>query len=103
MRKAFSIQRKRSGKGGRKRPGGRIRECKPLLTPEGMLFRDLSFAYAPTGFTWWDRFVLNKKHKKALRLARKEGLSLLAASERVAFDLHRYYRVDPDAIQIQGL
>ncbi|MCR4564838.1 MAG: hypothetical protein K5651_01970 [Bacteroidales bacterium] len=78
----------------------RIRRCQPRRTPEGMLFRDLAFAYAPLGYNWLERFILNNKHKKALKRARKEGLAILAADERVAFDLHRYYRVPEESIKI---
>lgn len=67
-----------------------------------MLFRNLEFAYVPIGYNWLERFILNKKHKKALKQARKKGLIILAANERVAFDLHRYYRVPEDSIQVVG-
>ena len=78
----------------------RIRRCQPRRTPEGMLFRDLAFAYAPAGYNWLERFILNHKHKNALKQARKEGLAILAANECVAFDLHRYYRVPQDSIRV---
>lgn len=80
----------------------KIRRCQPQRTPEGILFRDLSFAYAPVGYNWLERFVLNNKHKKSLKRARKEGLPILAANERVAFDLHRYYRVPQESIRLIG-
>ena len=80
----------------------RIRQCQPRRTPEGMLFSNLAFAYAPVGYNWLERFILNHKHKNALRRARKEGLAILAANERVAFDLHRYYRVPEESIRLIG-
>lgn len=80
----------------------KIRRCQPQRTPDGMLFRNLEFAYVPVGYNWLERFILNKKHKKALKLAHKRGLPILAASERVAFDLHRYYRVPEESIQVVG-
>ncbi|MCR4565546.1 MAG: hypothetical protein K5651_05595 [Bacteroidales bacterium] len=81
----------------------KIRRCQPQRKPEGLLFRNLEFAYVPVGYNWLERFVLNNKHKKALKLARKRGLVILAANEKVAFDLHHYYRVDPAAIRIVRL
>lgn len=80
----------------------RIRRCQPRQTPDGILFCNLEFAYVPVGFNWLERFILNKKHKKALKKARKKGLALLAANERVAFDLHRYYRVPTESIRVVG-
>lgn len=76
----------------------KIRRCKPQRRPEGVLFRNLEFAYVPVGYNWLERFILNNQHKRALRMARKRGLVILAANETVAFDLHRYYRVEPRAI-----
>ena len=80
----------------------KIRRCQPRQTPDGILFRNLEFAYVPVGFNWLERFILNKKHKKALKKARKKGLAILAANERVAFDLHRYYRVPTESIRVVG-
>ena len=80
---------------------GRIRSNKPLLCGGSVLFRNLEFAYAPAGYNWWERFVLNNQHKKALKLIRKKGLAVIAANEKVAFDLHRYYRVAEGAIQLR--
>ena len=78
----------------------KIRRFQPQYCPEGILFRNLEFAYVPVGYNWLERFILNNKHKKALKQARKKGLAILAANERVAFDLHRYYRVPEDSIQV---
>ena len=80
----------------------RIRSCQPQQTPDGVLFRNLEFVYAPVGYSWLERFILNKKHKRALKQARKKGLAILAANARVAFDLHRYYRVPEESVKILG-
>jgi len=79
-----------------------IRCCQPQQTSDGILFRNLEFVYVPVGYSWLDRFILNHLHKKAIKLARKKSLAILAANERVAFDLHRYYRVPDDSIQVVG-
>ena len=79
-----------------------IRCCQPQQTPDGILFRNLEFVYVPVGYSWLDRFILNHLHKRAIKKARKKGLVILAANERVAFDLHRYYRVPEDSIQVVG-
>lgn len=67
-----------------------------------MLFRNLEFAYVPVGYNWLERFILNTQHKKALKRACRKGLPLLAANERVAFDLHRYYRVPEERVKVIG-
>ena len=78
----------------------KIRHCQPQYTPDSILFRNLEFAYAPVGYNWLERFILNKKHRKALKQARKKSLAIIAANERVSFDLHRYYRVPEEKIKI---
>lgn len=80
----------------------KIRRCQPQRTPDGILFRNLEFAYVPVGYNWLERFILNKKHKRALKVARKKGFAILAANGRVAFDLHRYYRVPEDGVKVIG-
>ncbi|MBP5397506.1 MAG: hypothetical protein J6Y32_02575 [Bacteroidales bacterium] len=77
-----------------------IKRCEPQRIPDGLLFRDLSFIYVPDGYSWWDRFFLNRQHSCLLKKARRKGIALFAENERVAFDLHRYYRVDPEAIRL---
>lgn len=77
----------------------KIRRNQPQRGPESILFRNLEFAYVPAGYNWLERFILNNQHKRALKLARKRGLAILAANEKVAFDLHRYYRVESEAIR----
>ena len=78
----------------------KIRRFQPQRSPDGILFRNLEFAYLPVGYNWLERFILNNKHKKALKQARKKGLAIFAANERVAFDLHRYYRVPEGNIKV---
>ena len=80
----------------------KIRRFQPKRCPDGILFRNLEFAYVPVGYNWLERFILNNRHKKALKQARKKGLAILAANERVAFDLHRYYRVPEESIKVVG-
>ena len=79
-----------------------IRCCQPQRTPDGILFRNLEFVYVPVGYSWLERFILNRKHRSALKWARKKGLVILAANERVAFDLHRYYRVPEESVKVIG-
>ena len=77
-----------------------IKRCEPKRIPDGLLFRDLSFVYIPDGYSWWDRFYLNRLHSYLLKKAGRKSIAIYAENERVAFDLHRYYRVDTGAIRL---
>jgi hypothetical protein len=94
MKKKFNI-RKRSPK------KGNIRNNKPLLSDSSVVFRNLGFIYERSGYSWLDRFILNRKHKKALKKAAKQQLTIVAQGERTAKDLHKYYRVEETQIVIR--
>jgi len=61
---------------------------------------DLSFLYDPEHFSWIERHCLNCRCKKMVKRAAAEGRVLPVASEQVAEQLHRYYRVPKDRIEV---
>lgn len=65
--------------------------------PQISEFDDLSFLYDPDHFSWLERHILNIGIKRQIRGCEP----ITAHSEKVAEQLHRYYRVPKERINIQ--
>ncbi len=68
-----------------------------------MILSDLSFLYDPNHFSWLRRHVLNFRVKREIKAAARDGRKIQVLSEKVAEDLHKYYRVPVDSIEIKNL
>ena len=65
-----------------------------------MILNDLSFLYDPDHFTWLRRHILHMQVRREIKAATREGRKIQVLSEKVAEDLHKYYRVPVDSIKI---
>ncbi len=63
-------------------------------------FDTLSFLYDPDHFSWLRRHVLNHACKKEIRATLKSGAKIVVSNDKVAEELHRYYRVPYDRISV---
>lgn len=64
------------------------------------MIEDLTFLYDPEHFSWLRRHVLHWRCKCAIRRARRAGAPVEVASQQVADDLHKYYRVPVGDVKI---
>ncbi len=59
---------------------------------------DLSFLYDPEHFSWLEREKRHFRLKRALKRADR----IIALNPRAALDLHKYYRVPSERIEIKA-
>lgn len=63
--------------------------------------KDLGFLYERKGHLWvereWKHFRLRKRLRKAL--GSRKGTRIIAVDQKVAEELHRYYRVPVERIE----
>jgi len=60
----------------------------------------LAFLRELHGYGYFERHLLNLSYKKAFKQLRKYGGEVIAPSEQVATDIHKYYRIPQNLIHI---